>query len=205
MNPNNTTMPETKKNKLKSLNGNLFILSAPSGAGKTTLCKALLEKFPDIVYSVSYTTRPPRGNEKHGKDYFFIEKAAFENKLKQDYWAEWANVHGHFYGTSREILDNYLAMGRDILLDIDVQGTRQILEHYPHSVTIFVMPPSLEALRIRLESRATDTAEVIERRLRDAEKEIEQRHIYSHLIINDKLEEAVAILSGLVAGYRSRL
>jgi len=96
-------------------------------------------------------------------------------------------------------------MGRDILLDIDVQGTRQILEHYPHSVTIFVMPPSLEALRIRLESRATDTAEVIERRLRDAEKEIEQRHIYSHLIINDKLEEAVAILSGLVAGYRSRL
>ncbi len=198
-------MPETKKNKLKSLNGNLFILSAPSGAGKTTLCKALLEKFPDIVYSVSYTTRPPRGNEKHGKDYFFIEKAAFENKLKQDYWAEWANVHGHFYGTSREILDNYLAMGRDILLDIDVQGTRQILEHYPHSVTIFVMPPSLEALRIRLESRATDTAEVIERRLRDAEKEIEQRHIYSHLIINDKLEEAVAILSGLVAGYRSRL
>ncbi len=198
-------MPETKKNKLKSLNGNLFILSAPSGAGKTTLCKALLEKFPDIVYSVSYTTRPPRGNEKHGRDYFFIEKAAFENKLKQDYWAEWANVHGHFYGTSREILDNYLAMGRDILLDIDVQGTRQILEHYPHSVTIFVMPPSLEALRIRLESRATDTAEVIERRLRDAEKEIEQRHIYSHLIINDKLEEAVAILSGLVAGYRSRL
>ncbi|MCU0614602.1 MAG: guanylate kinase [Desulfobacterales bacterium] len=198
-------MPETKKNKLKSLNGNLFILSAPSGAGKTTLCKALLEKFPDIVYSVSYTTRPPRGNEKHGKDYFFIEKAAFENKLKQDYWAEWANVHGHFYGTSREILDNYLAMGRDILLDIDVQGTRQILEHYPHSVTIFVMPPSLEALRIRLESRATDTAEVIERRLRDAEKEIEQRHIYRHLIINDKLEEAVAILSGLVAGYRSRL
>ncbi len=198
-------MPETKKNKLKGLNGNLFILSAPSGAGKTTLCKALLEKFPDIVYSVSYTTRPPRGNEKHGKDYFFIEKAAFENKLKQDYWAEWANVHGHFYGTSREILDNYLAMGRDILLDIDVQGTRQILEHYPHSVTIFVMPPSLEALRIRLESRATDTAEVIERRLRDAGKEIEQRHIYRHLIINDKLEEAVDILSGLVAGYRSRL
>ncbi len=198
-------MPETKKNKLKSLNGNLFILSAPSGAGKTTLCKALLEKFPDIVYSVSYTTRPPRGNEKHGKDYFFIEKAAFENKLKQDYWAEWANVHGHFYGTSREILDNYLAMGRDILLDIDVQGTRQILEYYPHSVTIFVMPPSLEALRIRLESRATDTVAVIERRLRDAEKEIEQCHIYRHLIINDKLEEAVDILSGLVAGYRSRL
>jgi guanylate kinase len=198
-------MPQSKKSNLKKLNGTLFILSAPSGAGKTTLCKALLERFPDIVYSVSYTTRQPRGTEKNGTDYFFIEKEVFEKKLKQDYWAEWANVHGHFYGTSREFLDDYLAGGRDILLDIDVQGTQQILDHYPHSVTIFVMPPSLEALRSRLESRATDTVEVIERRLRDARKEIEQRHIYQHVIINDKLEEAIDLLSGIVAGYRSEM
>jgi guanylate kinase len=198
-------MPQTKKSNLKKLNGNLFILSAPSGAGKTTLCKALLERFPDIVYSVSYTTRQPRGTEKNGTDYFFIKKEAFEKKLKQDYWAEWANVHGHFYGTSRGFLDDYLAGGRDILLDIDVQGTRQILDHYPHSVTIFVMPPSLEALRSRLESRATDTVEVIERRLRDARKEIEQRHIYRHVIINDELEEAIDLLSGIVAAYRREM
>lgn len=198
-------MPQTKKSTLNGLKGNLFILSAPSGTGKTTLCKALLERFPDIVYSVSYTTRPPRGTEINGKDYFFIEKEAFKKKLKQNYWAEWANVHGHFYGTSREFLDNYLTIGRDILLDIDVQGTRQILEYYPHSVTIFVMPPSLEALRIRLESRATDTAEVIERRLRDAEKEIRYRHIYRHVITNDKLDKAVDCLTRLVATYRREM
>jgi guanylate kinase len=198
-------MQQTEKSISKEIDRNLFIISAPSGAGKTTLCQALLKKFPDFVYSISYTTRPPRGNEKNGKDYFFIEKEAFEKKLKQDYWAEWANVHGYFYGTSREFLDNYLAGGRNILLDIDVQGTRQILEYYPTSVTIFVMPPSLEVLRTRLESRATDSMEVIERRLKDAEKEIEQRHIYRHVIVNDKLNETVDRLINLVEMYRGGL
>jgi guanylate kinase len=198
-------MQQTEKSISKEIDRNLFIISAPSGAGKTTLCQALLKKFPDFVYSISYTTRPPRGNEKNGKDYFFIEKEAFEKKLKQDYWAEWANVHGYFYGTSREFLDNYLAGGRNILLDIAVQGTRQILEYYPTSVTIFVMPPSLEVLRTRLESRATDSMEVIERRLKDAEKEIEQRHIYRHVIVNDKLNETVDRLINLVEMYRGGL
>jgi guanylate kinase len=198
-------MQQTEKSISKEIGRNLFIISAPSGAGKTTLCQALLKKFPDFVYSISYTTRPPRGNEKNGKDYFFIEKEAFEKKLKQDYWAEWANVHGYFYGTSREFLDNYLARGRNILLDIDVQGTRQILEHYPTSVTIFIMPPSLEVLRTRLESRATDSMEVIERRLKDAEKEIEQRLIYRHVIVNDKLSETVDRLTNLVEMYRGGL
>jgi guanylate kinase len=196
-------MQHAKKNSPKESGGNLFIISAPSGAGKTTLCKALLERFSDIVYSISHTTRPPRGNEKNGQDYFFIAKEDFEKKIKEGYWAEWANVHGHFYGTSREFLDNYLSKGRDILLDIDVQGTRQILEHYPNSVTIFIMPPSLEALRFRLESRATDASHVIEKRLKDAGKEIEQRHIYRHVIVNDKLDEAVDRLTNLVANYRS--
>jgi guanylate kinase len=198
-------MQEANKNIHERPPGKLFIISAPSGAGKTTLCNALLERFPDFVYSVSYTTRPPRGNEKNGEDYFFIKKEVFEKKLNQNYWAEWANVHGYFYGTSREFLDNYLARGRDILLDIDVQGTRQILEHYPKSVTIFVMPPSLEELRIRLENRSTDSKEVIERRLKDAEKEIEQRHIYKHIIVNNELNEAVDRLTHLVATCRSVL
>jgi guanylate kinase len=198
-------MVQTNKSTSKEIDRNLFIISAPSGAGKTTLCQALLKKFPDFIYSISYTTRPPRGNEKNGKDYFFIEKEAFEKKLKQDYWAEWATVHGYFYGTSREFLDYYLTRGRNILLDIDVQGTRQILENYPNSVTIFIMPPSLEILRIRLESRATDSIEVIERRLKDAEKEIEQRHIYRHIIVNDKLQETIDRLTNLVDIYRDRM
>jgi guanylate kinase len=198
-------MGQTNKSTSKEIDRNLFIISAPSGAGKTTLCQALLKKFPDFIYSISYTTRPPRGNEKNGKDYFFIEKEAFEKKLKQDYWAEWANVHGNFYGTSREFLDYYLTRGRNILLDIDVQGTRQILENYPNSVTIFIMPPSLEILRIRLEYRATDSIEVIERRLKDAEKEIEQSHIYRHIIVNDKLNETIDHLTNLVDIYRDRM
>jgi guanylate kinase len=198
-------MGQTNKSTSKEIDRNLFIISAPSGAGKTTLCQALLKKFPDFIYSISYTTRPPRGNETNGKDYFFIEKEAFEEKLKQDYWAEWANVHGYFYGTSRDFLDYHLSQGRNILLDIDVQGTRQILQYYPNSVTIFIMPPSLKVLRIRLESRATDSKEVIERRLKDAEKEIEQRHIYRHVIVNDQLSETVDRLTNLVEMYRDGL
>jgi guanylate kinase len=198
-------MRQPEKSTSKEIDKNLFIISAPSGAGKTTLCQALLKKFPDFVYSISYTTRSPRENEENGKDYFFIKKEAFEEKLKQDYWAEWANVHGYFYGTSRDFLDYYLFRGRNILLDIDVQGTRQILEYYPNSVTIFVMPPSLEVLRVRLESRATDSIGVIERRLKDAEKEIEQRHIYRHVIVNDKLTETVDRLISLVEMYRGGL
>ncbi len=196
-------MGQKEKAKIKENHGNLFILSAPSGAGKTTLCRALLERFPDIVYSISYTTRPPRGNEINGKDYFFIEKNVFEDKIKQGDWAEWAEVHGNYYGTSRQFLVASMEKGVDILLDIDVQGTRRILEHFPDSVTIFIMPPSMDILRIRLESRATDSQEVIQRRLRDARKEIEQRHIYRHIIINDKLEDAVNSLIRIVTLYRS--
>ncbi|MFO8084075.1 MAG: guanylate kinase [Desulfobacterales bacterium] len=192
----------TKNHKPKKSEGKLFVISAPSGAGKTTLCKALLRQFPDINYSVSHTTRPPRGAEKNGVDYFFIEKKEFEEKLKRGYWAEWAEVHGHFYGTSRKFLNRFLMQGKDVLLDIDVQGTRQILESYSDSVTIFVMPPSMEALRYRLESRGTDSPEVIERRLRDARKEMEQRYLYRHIIVNDRLNEAVDHLMILVTKYR---
>ena len=127
--------------------GRLFIISAPSGSGKTTLCSAVLNRFQDMLYSVSYTTRKPRNGEQSGIDYHFIAKKDFKDKIKTGKWAEWAKVHGNYYGTSAELLDKGLDSGRDIILDIDVQGTIRLLERYPESVTIFVMPPSIEELK----------------------------------------------------------
>ena len=141
--------------------GRLFILSAPSGAGKSTLCRAVLDRFPDLLYSISYTTRRPRQGEENGNDYHFIAKGEFERGIARGRWAEWADVHGNHYGTSAGLLDRGLNGGQDILLDLDIQGTRQILKQYPAAVTIFIMPPSLEILRYRLEKRGTDSPEVI--------------------------------------------
>ena len=122
----------------------LFIIAAPSGGGKTTLCHEVLKRFPDMLYSVSYTTRPLRSGEKEGVAYHFVTTRDFEKGIAAGKWAEWAVVHGNYYGTSADFLDRGLANGRDILLDIDVQGTRQILERYPDCIAIFLMPPSLE-------------------------------------------------------------
>jgi guanylate kinase len=184
--------------------GTLFIVSAPSGAGKTTLCRAALSHFSDIYYSVSHTTRPPRGEERDGIDYFFIPKAEFLQGIAAGRWVEWAEVHDNFYGTSRELLEKHLAEGRDVLLDIDVQGMTQIVGQYPESVTIFIMPPSLEALRTRMESRGADTAPVIEKRLKNAEKEIGARDRYQHVIVNDRLPEAIEALIALISACRAR-
>jgi len=148
--------------------GRLFIISAPSGTGKTTLCSAVLNRFPNMFYSVSYTTRKPRNGEQSGIDYHFIKKKDFKDKIEDGKWAEWAEVHGNYYGTSAELLDKGLDSGRDIILDIDVQGTIRLLERYPESVTIFVMPPSIEELKRRLKLRNTDSSEVIARRLENA-------------------------------------
>ncbi|MGB5155905.1 guanylate kinase [Desulfobacterium sp. N47] len=188
--------------KAPSKHGCLFIISAPSGAGKTTLCKRLMDRF-DIIYSVSYTTRAPRKDERNGVDYFYISKEEFEKKIREDKWAEWAEVHGNFYGTSAEYLNDALLSGKDILLDIDVKGTLQILKRYPDSITIFIMPPSFDDLRIRMESRGSDNREVIEKRLRNAKQEMAQRNLYKHEIINDNLDKATSQLFMLVEKYRS--
>lgn len=180
----------------------LFIVSAPSGAGKTTLCHAVLERFPDLRYSISYTTRKPRGNEKSGIDYHFISKADFNSGIDEGRWAEWAEVHGNYYGTSAEFIDSELTAGRDILLDIDVQGTLQIITHYINAVTIFIMPPSMDALQHRLASRGTDNPETIALRLVQAKKEIEQKSKYRHIIVNDDLPKAISELSALIESYR---
>jgi len=183
--------------------GLLFIISAPSGAGKSTLCRAVRERFSDLVYSISYTTRPPRGGEQNGVDYHFIAKDEFEKGIASGRWAEWAEVHDHYYGTSAEFLDGELSVGRDILLDIDIQGTRQILQRYPDGVTIFILPPSLEVLKSRLHFRDTDSPEVIAVRLKNAREEIAQKDFYRHIITNDRLAVAVAELITLIEKYRS--
>ncbi len=182
--------------------GKLFILSAPSGAGKTTLCKALLAHFPDMRFSVSYTTRQPRAGETDGIDYCFITKDEFVKGTQTGKWAEWATLHGNFYGTSAEFLDTAMSAGYDVLLDIDVHGMLQIITLYHEAVTIFIMPPSSEALKARLESRATDKKEVIAARLLHAEKEMAEKDRYRHIIVNDSLPDTVKELIAVVESYR---
>lgn len=183
--------------------GKLFIVSAPSGAGKTTLCRVLRENYPDMLYSISYTTRAPRNGERNGEDYYFIDKATFQKIIDADGWAEWARVYGHYYGTPADFLNRGLAEGKDILLDIDVQGAAQIVSRYPHSITIFIMPPSSEALKQRLESRGTDSLAAIDIRMDNAIKEMSLKDSYRHVIVNDDFSKAVEELLSIVSRYRS--
>jgi guanylate kinase len=187
---------------MKPKRGHLFIISAPSGAGKTTLVKAVLQQFRDMLYSISYTTRNPRVEERDGIDYHFISKQDFKKGIHKGRWAEWAEVYGNYYGTSVEFIEKSLSSGCDILLDIDVQGTLQILKHYPDSVTIFILPPSMNALRKRLEVRGSDSQAVIEKRLLNARKEMTQKKMYRHIIVNDVLSEAIKELSAIFKEYR---
>lgn len=194
---------EASNSSLTRSPGYLFIVSAPSGAGKTTLCHAMLAHFPDLVYSISHTTRAPRKGEQSGVDYYFTPKDEFENGIAQHRWAEWAEVHGNYYGTSAEFIDETLSAGHDILLDIDVQGTRQMIKRYPEAVTIFIMPPSLEILQQRLEARGTDSPEVIALRLENAKKEMVHKDIYRHIVVNERLEDATAQMIAIFESYRS--
>lgn len=178
--------------------GQLFIVSAPSGAGKTTLCREILRRFERMRYSISHTTRAPRPGEVPGEDYHFVSTEDFEAGIAQGLWAEWARVYDHYYGTSAQLLDAIRADGNDVLLDIDVQGMRQMIQRYPESVTIFIMPPSMEVLRQRLGGRGTETPDVVDRRMAAAHQEISHRDLYRYVVVNDNLEEAVARLADIV-------
>ncbi|MGD9331616.1 MAG: guanylate kinase [Desulfobacterales bacterium] len=182
--------------------GRLFILSAPSGAGKSTLCRILRERLPALRYSISATTRTPRKGERQGVDYVFTDVAAFEAGIQAHRWAEWAKVHGHYYGTPAEFVDRERAAGHDVLLDIDVQGAAQLRAAYPDAVTIFIMPPSLAVLRERLEQRGADPGEVIDRRMANAEKEMAQRGAYRFTVVNDRLEAAADALVSIVRDHQ---
>ncbi|MFQ6111190.1 MAG: guanylate kinase [Nitrospinota bacterium] len=180
----------------------IFILSAPSGAGKNTLIKALLREVPCLWHSVSCTTRPPRPGEREGEEYYFLSEKAFREKVSSGEFAEWAKVHGHLYGTSARRLEEMRARGFDVVLDIDVQGARQLKARYPEAVTIFIMPPSIEALRKRLRGRRGDAEDEIERRLKVARAEIEERDFFEHVIANDNFEDALRELKAIFLAKR---
>ncbi len=190
-------MEKTDQNRM----GRLFVVSAPSGAGKTTLCNALLRAVPQITYSISTTTRPKRDGEREGVDYFFVSEKAFKKGIEKKNWIEWARVHDNFYGTSAEFVDTTLRSGRNLLLDIDVQGAAQIIKRYPDAITIFILPPSMEVLENRLKMRGSDDPDVIGKRMANAKKEMDAKGKYRHLIVNDDLETAIHRFIDLIKGY----
>ena len=185
--------------------GDLFVISAPSGTGKTTLVKQLLEKLPDLDFSVSYTTRPQRRGEREGVDYHFVDQAAFERMVRDNEFLEWATVHGESYGTSAKLVDDSLMQGHDVLLDIDTQGAASIRRLRRDATLIFILPPSFDALRQRLQGRGLDGAAEMDRRLRNARQEMEKYRDYDYLIVNDSVEQALARLEAVVLAHRSRL
>jgi guanylate kinase len=178
--------------------GRLFIISAPSGTGKSTVVAEVRRRLPELDFSISYTTRQPRGAERDGREYHFVERAAFERMIAEGAFAEWAQVHGNFYGTPCAPLDEAMASGRDILLDIDVQGGMSIKHAYPEAVAVFFLPPSFDELRKRLSGRKTDTPEQIKIRLENAQEELAFKDKYDVLIVNDEVEKAADELVQLI-------
>ena len=184
--------------------GNLYVVAAPSGAGKSSLVKALLSQDPRLQVSVSHTTRSPRGQEQNGREYYFVSPAAFDAMIAADAFVEWAHVHSHRYGTSRQEIENRIRAGTDIVLEIDYQGALQIKALFPNAVIIFILPPSLEELRNRLIKRGEDAESVISLRMENAEVEIAQAPKFDFVIINDLFERALADLQMVVHAQRLR-
>jgi guanylate kinase len=167
--------------------GILFIISAPSGTGKTTLCKQLTASIPGLWHSISYTTRKPRPGEEHGREYFFIEEVKFQEMIDRHEFVEWARVYGHLYGTPRKSLADKIEQGIDVLLEIDVQGALQVKKKFEDAVLVFILPPSMHALRTRLQTRASDSAEEIQRRLQKVKEEVWNYREYTYIVRNDDL------------------
>jgi guanylate kinase len=184
--------------------GNLFVIAAPSGAGKSSLVKALLAQDARLQLSVSHTTRSPRGQEQNGREYYFVSPAAFDAMVQADAFVEWAHVHNHRYGTSRQAIADQILAGADIVLEIDYQGAMQIKKLFPAAAIIFILPPSWEELRARLVKRGEDAEDVIALRLRNAAEEMAQAPNFDFVIINDLFERALADLQLVVNAQRLR-
>ncbi len=203
------------------MSGNIFIISAPSGSGKSTLTNELRRIVPNLDFSISYTTRPPRGSEQSGREYFFVSRDEFERMIREDEFLEWAEVFGNYYGTAKRFLREAQARGHDLLLDIDVQGAAQMKRRLPDAISIFVLPPSREELERRLRRRAQaddtlqrellgenarlfNTEAIIQRRLQTASREIENFCQYDYILVNDRLKESIDILKSIVEAERLR-
>ena len=182
--------------------GNIIVVSAPSGAGKTTICDAVIKTQKNVVVSISVTTRAPRAGEKNGRDYIFTDVPKFKKMIKQNKFVEWAQVHGHYYGTLKETLTQAVGKGKDILLDIDVVGGINIKKLFKNACLIFIMPPSIKELEKRLKARAKDDISVIKQRLINAKREIAKSKIYDYCVINDNLQGAISAVESIIVAQR---
>jgi len=182
----------------------LVVVSAPSGAGKTSLCEWVVTAVPHLAHSVSFTTRPPRPDERNGRDYHFVDEATFRGMVDRGEFAEWAVVHGHLYGTSQALLERHFAAGLDVILDIDTQGAVLLRRGHPDGVFIFIVPPSWEMLEERLRRRKSDTEVDIQRRLQRAREEVKQYAEYQYAIVNDVFDRAAEELKAIILAERRR-
>jgi guanylate kinase len=182
----------------------VYIISAPSGSGKSTLVDKVRERIDQLDFSISYTTRPPRGTEQNGREYFFVSREEFQEMVRRDEFLEYADVFGNYYGTAKRFLRQATQSGHDLLLDIDVQGAEQIKHNLPQAVSIFIMPPDRKTLESRLRKRSLDAEEVIHRRLVTASREIENYEKYDYILINDRLDESIDALMAILLAERLR-
>lgn len=199
---NATPLPSGPVRSSTDRRGILFIISAPSGTGKTTLCKQLAANIPGLWQSVSYTTRKPRAGEEHGREYFFTDETTFQGMIDRHEFIEWARVYGHLYGTPRKTLTDKIDHGIDVLLEIDVQGALQVKKKFDDAVSIFILPPSMAVLRQRLLARASDSSDEIQRRLQKVKEEVWSYREYAYIVKNDDLTRSLHDLENIFLGER---
>ncbi len=190
--------------KKREESGLVFVISAPSGAGKTTLVRRVMEQIPNLQFSISYTTRSPRANEREGVDYYFVSPSHFQKMVARGEFLEWAEVLGNQYGTAFASIKNLALKGIDLILDIDTQGAKKVMEKVDQAVLIYILPPSLEVLRERLVKRGLDSPEMIRYRLASARADIEEAHWYHYLIVNERIEDAIDKLKAIIIAERCR-
>jgi len=184
--------------------GQIFVITAPSGTGKTTIIRAVRESVSGIGYCVSHTTREPRDGEMEGKHYHFVTRKDFEKMIDEHQFVEWAHVYGHLYGTSYSSMEDELSLGEDLLLDLDIQGADAIKRHFPESLSIFILPPSMEILEERLRGRATNDREDVDLRMKKAEEEIRRCGEYDFIVVNDDLAQTVSEVEAIILAQRAR-